>query len=386
MDILVINSGSSSLRFAVFKLNGSRETQLFSGYIDRIGSSQSTITLRDQEGTVILKKQRSFTNHDAVFVQLPELLSLSDVKTFDAVGHRIVHGGLQHIQPEIITESVESLLKELIPLAPDHLPNELAAVSAIKRLYPGIKQVACFDTAFHRKMPEMAQTIALPHNQFTQNIVCYGFHGLSYEFITNQLIEKDQLSHRIIIAHLGNGASMAAIRDGVSIDTTMSFTPVGGLVMSTRSGDLDPSVVVYLQDRGMKLREVNRMINKESGLLGISGLSWDMKTLLEKMNSDSRAALAIEIFCYRIIKSAGSLAAVLGGLDKFIFTGGIGEHSPFIRKKVCEGLKFLDAGIDDEKNNNGERMISSKDSSINIQIIKTDEELMIARHTYRLIG
>jgi acetate kinase len=386
MRILVINSGSSSVRFAVFDMTEGNERNVFTGYIDEIGSQRSSISLRDHKGATIVSKSGVFADHDAVFAILPELIYVSDVKKLDAVGHRIVHGGLCHIKPEIVTEALELSLKDLIPLAPDHLPHELNAIAAISRVFPGIAQVACFDTAFHRRMPSVAQTVVLPRNQFTQDIVHYGFHGLSYEYITNKLAADNLLLPKTVIAHLGNGASMAAIRNGICIDTTMSFTPASGLVMSTRSGDLDPSVVIYLMNQGISLHDVNRMINKESGLLGISGISGDMKLLLEKMEFEPRAKLAIDIFCYRIIKSAGAFAAALGGLDQLIFTGGIGENSSFIRKKVCHGLKFLAMDIEDEKNESGKAIISSEKSSIIVRIVKTNEELMIARHAYNLLG
>jgi acetate kinase len=269
------------------------------------------------------------------------------------------------------------------------LPHEIDAVKEFSRFYPGMKQVACFDTAFHRTMPEVAQLYALPAEVRRHGIARYGFHGLSYEYILSELRREtgvEAAGGRVIVAHLGNGASMAAFRGGRSMDTTMGFTPAGGLVMSTRTGDLDPGVIVYLlKERRIDASLLNRMVNKQSGLLGVSGISSDMKELLDKEPADVRAANAVELFCYVAKKFLGALAAVLGGLDTLILTGGIGENSPPIRERICRGMEFLGIRLDTDRNNRNAGVISGDSGPVTVRVMKTNEELMIARHTFHLL-
>jgi acetate kinase len=279
-------------------------------------------------------------------------------------------------------------LRALVPIDPNHLPQAIVAIEAVGRTYPAVPQVACFDTAFHSRMPRVARLYALPSRLVEEGIIRYGFHGLSYEYVMEKLriIEPEAAAGRVVLAHLGNGASMAAVRGGVGIDTTMGFTPTGGLVMGTRSGDLDPNVPLYLlEERGLTPAEVSDLLNRRAGLLGVSGTSADMRDLLERELADGRAAEAIALFCYQAKKFLGALAASLGGLDDLVFTGGIGEHSATVRERVCEGLGFLGIRLDPDSNAAHARVVSSDASTVTVRVVPTDEDLMVARHTRRLI-
>jgi acetate kinase len=280
-------------------------------------------------------------------------------------------------------------LRELVPLAPDHLPQEIKAIQAASHYDPQLPQVACFDTAFHRHMPLLAQLYALPRPYLHMGLIRYGFHGLSYEYILQELRKEAgdaAADGRVIIAHLGNGASMAAVRNGQSMDTTMGFTPAGGLVMSTRSGDLDPGVLVYLlEERGLRASGLNDLINQRSGLLGISEISSDMQDLLAKEASEPHARQAVDLFCYQASKFLGALAAVLGGLDTLIFTAGIGENAPAVRQRICQNLTFLGIRLDEGGNAANAAIISREDEPVTVRVMHTDEDLMIARHTYTLL-
>ena len=275
-------------------------------------------------------------------------------------------------------------LRKLIPFAPLHLPSEIRGIDAVTHNYPELGQVVCFDTAFHRHMPEIAQRLPLPRSLWHEGVHRYGFHGLSYEYIVSAL--GDGVRGRVVVAHLGNGASLAALQDGRSQDTTMGFTPIGGLMMGTRSGDLDPGILVYLMDeKGYNARQFDKLLNHRSGLIGVSGISSDMKTLLEKSSMELHAAQAVEMFCYQARKAVGGLSAVLGGLDGLVFTGGIGERAAPVRRLICEGLEFLGIRLDPERNEAHGPIISSKDSPCTVRVIPTNEGLMIARHTRRLL-
>jgi acetate kinase len=308
---------------------------------------------------------------------------------FEAVGHRLVHGGSRFSRTHLITPQLMATLDELIPYAPDHLPHEIEAIRVFMDSYPEAKEIACFDTAFHRTMPAIAQIYALPGDLRRHGVIRYGFHGLSYEYILSELRKEageEASEGRIIVAHLGNGASMAAVKGGRSVDTTMGFSPAGGLVMSTRSGDLDPGVILYLlKEKGLDVPGLNHMVNKEGGLLGVSGSSAAMEELLELEAKDQRAALAVELFCYQAKKFLGRLAAVLGGLDTLIFTGGIGENAASVRRRICENMEFLGIHLDPARNEAGERILSPDHSPATVRVMKTNEELMIARHTRNLI-
>jgi acetate kinase len=345
--------------------------------------------IADARGAALYKPQGDLPNHSAA---LAELCAWLDRQGADyaphAVGHRIVHGGATYSEPVSITDAVVAALRELVPLDPDHLPQAIEAIESVERTFPTIPQVACFDTAFHRHMPGVARLYALPRALQEAGVTRYGFHGLSYEFIMRELrsLDPTAASGKVVIAHLGNGASMAAVREGVGIETTMGFTPLGGLVMGTRPGDLDPGVLLYLlQSRGMSPSDLSSLVNKQAGLLGVSGISADMQDLLGKEADDRRAGEAVELFCYQAKKSLGALAAVLGGLDTLIFTGGIGEHAAAVRARVCAGMSFLGLQIDPTRNADHAPIISPDHAPVTVRVMATDEDVMIAEHTHDLL-
>jgi acetate kinase len=387
--ILTINSGSSSIKFSLYHM-GRAETLVLSGSIGGIGFGSGIFHVKNADGRTLVERHLQPQNHGAALKEMIEWLqSSSTVNDLEAVGHRMVHGGNRFSRPHLVTPDLLETLDKLMPLAPDHLPHEINAVKVFKDSYPGVKQVACFDTAFHRNMPQVAQTYALPGDLRRQGVLRYGFHGLSYEYILGELRKEagiEAFEGRIVVAHLGNGASMVALKGGKSIDTTMGFSPAGGLVMSTRSGDLDPGVILYLfNEKGLDVSAVNRMVNKEGGLLGVSGISPDMKDLLDVEAKNQHAAEAVELFCYQARKFLGALAAVLGGLDTLIFTGGIGENAPQIRRRISENMEFLGIRLDPIRNDANAPIISHDHSPTTVRVMKTNEELMIARHTYNLI-
>lgn len=349
------------------------------------------------ESKVIAHEEKGFPDYgaalDEVFGRLAEnewgtfaFTKNAKNKNFAAVGHRIVHGGT-HRAPRIIDDALIGQLQKLAAFAPAHLPYALLAIEKAARMFPHALQTACFDTAFHRDMPQVAQIYPLPRDYFEAGIRRYGFHGLSYEYILGELQKTAprDASGRLIIAHLGHGASMAAIKAGHAVETTMGFTPTGGLVMSTRTGDIDPGVLIYLvKDRGMSAQEISGLISGKSGLLGVSGSTQDMKELLGKMGVDPQAALAVELFCYSAKKFIGALAAALGGLDCLVFTGGIGENAAYVRKHICQGLEFLGIDIDTADNEASAPVISNHASAVTVHVIKTNEEIVIARSAARL--
>jgi acetate kinase len=387
--ILTINSGSSSLKLALYHMEQA-ETPALSGSLERIGLRTGLFHVKDAAGETLVERHLDLPDHDAALKALFEWLQdYAPGQDLDAVGHRVVHGGPNYRKPEVITPDLIATLNSLIPLAPDHLPHELQAIRSIRRAFPDLTQVACFDTAFHRHMPRLAQVYALPRHLTHEGILRYGFHGLSYEYIVRALqsqVGAAVANGRVIIAHLGNGASMAALRGGRSVDTTMGFTPMGGLVMSTRSGDLDPGVILYLiEEKGMRPPTVSDMLNQRAGLLGVSGMSSDMKDLLDNEAKNPQAAEAIDLFCYQAKKYLGALSAVLGGLDILIFTGGIGENAPVIRQRICTDMKFLGIDLDADRNAANAPIISRSSSPVTVRVMKTDEELMIAQHTQDLL-
>jgi acetate kinase len=389
LRILTINSGSSSLKFSVHAM-GASEQLMAEGMIDRIGVGGGSLSVSDGKGDPVTARRLDVRDHAAAIdLLLAWLRDHGDEEKLDAVGHRVVHGGPKHSRPEAVTPSLIALLRGLIALAPDHLPHELTAIEAMQARYPALTQVACFDTAFHRHMPKLAQLYGLPWRLYDDGILRYGFHGLSCEYILEELRKEagdDAANGRVIVAHLGNGASMVATCGGRSVDVTMGFTPTSGLVMSTRSGDLDPAVVLHLlAERGMTVTEVARLVNREAGLLGLSGTTSDMRDLLAREGGDARAAEAVGTFCYQARKFLGALAAALGGLDTLVFSAGIGEHAPAIRWRICEHLDFMGLRLDADRNQAGAPIISTDDSAVEVRVMKTNEELMIARHTYRLI-
>jgi acetate kinase len=306
-----------------------------------------------------------------------------------AVGHRVVHGGPTYSKPQLIDAKVLEELRQLSGFDPEHLPEEIRLIDAFQCRFPGLPQVACFDTAFHHDMPRVAQMLPIPRRYWGQGVRRYGFHGLSYAFLVSELarIDGTPTAHgRAILAHLGNGASLAAVHDGKSMDTSMSFTPAAGVPMSTRSGDLDPGLVSYLaHTERMDAKGFNEMVNFHSGLLGVSDTSSDMRDLLDREPHDMRSAEAIELFCYRVKKQIGAFAAALGGLDTLVFAGGIGENAPSVRARICDGLGFLGIELGEKRNQANEGLISASSSTVAVRVIHTDEELMIARSVALLL-
>jgi acetate kinase len=381
--LLVVNAGSSSIKFAVYGVDDAPAplTTLYRGEVDGLGS-RARLVARDAAGTRFEDGSLSpRAGHDDA---LDAILAWIDARTTGAViaaGHRVVHGGTRYAAPVAVTATVLNELEALTPLAPLHQPHNLAPIKSLAKLKPDVTQVACFDTAFHTTQPPVAQAFALPHALSESGIKRYGFHGLSYEYIASALPEHlgERADGRIVVAHLGAGASMCALRNRRSVATTMAFTALDGLPMGTRTGQIDPGVILYLMsERGMSLEAVTELLYKTSGLLGMSGVSADVRDLLA--SDDPRAATALDVFVYRVGRELGSLAAVLGGLDALVFTGGIGENSAPIRARVCRSAAWLGLELDEAANNRGDARISTR-GAVSALVIPTDEELMIARHT-----
>jgi acetate kinase len=376
--ILCLNGGSSSLKYAVYRISDAGEERVFSGAIEAIGAEGGRAWLRADD-KVLSDQSGSFPNHTEAVRTMFAALKTQGVAELAAAGHRIVHGGPKFTAPQRIDQHMKAALHELIPFAPLHLPSQVAMIEAVAAHFPDLPQVACFDTAFHSRMPEVAQRFALPGKLWEQGIKRYGFHGLSYEYVVGKL--GAELGQRAVIAHLGNGASMVALRDGVSIDTSMGMTPTGGFIMGTRSGDLDPGVLLHLLGAGYSAEKLEALLNHEAGLLGVSGQSNEMKVLLEKRKTEPAAVLAVQMFCYQARKFIGAFAAALGGLDTLVFTGGIGEHAAEVRGEICSGLQYLGVALDGAANNRNAEVISATGSRCMVRVVATDEDLMIARHT-----
>lgn len=378
--ILCINSGSSSMKFALYRMEVSEEL-IAEGAVERIGLPGGWLWLKDAQGNRLADRHDDFPGQrEAVRAMFSVAMEVHGLPGPDGVGHRLVHGGPDHVAPEKVTPELMHRLRSLISLAPLHLPGELRGIDAVAEHYPGVGQAACFDTAFHSRMPETAKWLPIVRSLRHEGIYRYGFHGLSYEYVTRSL--KEALQGRAVIAHLGNGASMAALKNGAPQDTTMGLSALGGLMMGTRSGDLDPGVLLYLLDeKGYDARQLERLLNYRSGLLGVSGISSDMRVLLEKRATEPHAAQAIELFCYIARKHIGALTATLGGLDTLVFTGGIGERAAPVRWMICHGLDYLGIRLDPGKNDTHEQIISMENSPCTVRVTHTDEDLMIARHT-----
>ena len=381
-QILTINGGSSSIKFALYQA-GETLSRGLNGKVDRIGLSGTNLTFQDAPGKPSTSQNLAAADHKSAATTLIDWLETQlDFASVKAVGHRIVHG-MQHTAPELVTQELLDELHRLRPYDPEHLPREIELIEAFRQRHPRLPQVACFDTAFHRTMPRVAKLLPLPRRFDAKGIQRYGFHGLSYAYLLEELArlgDPAAKKGRVILAHLGNGASLAAVRDGQSIDTSMGFTPTAGLVMSTRSGDLDPGLAPYLaRTEKMTTPEFYKMVNHESGLLGISETSSDMRDLLALEAGDVRAAEAVALFCYQAKKWIGSFAAALGGVDTLVFAGGIGENCPAIRARICEGLGFLGIEVYEPSNLKNEAVISPDSSRACVRVIRTDEELMIAR-------
>ncbi len=382
--VLCMNSGSSSLKYALYRMAQEDETLLAQGAAERIGLEGGSVWIRAGRRGPGMQAKRDFPDHraavQAAFSQLEDLRLAQPT----AVGHRVVHGGVAHFEPVKVDAGLISELRKLVPFAPLHLPSEIEGIEAVAARFPDLVQVACFDTAFHRRMPEVAQRFPLPGQYWEEGLRRFGFHGLSYEYVLDAL--GAEAHGRVLIAHLGNGASMAAVREGRPVDTTMGFTPTGGFMMGTRSGDLDPGVLLYLMnEKGYTSGQIESLINDHSGLLGVSGTSPDMRTLLSRRAEDPKAGLAIDMFCYHVRKGIGALTATLGGLDTLVFTGGIGENAAPVRAAVCNGLSHLGILIDEGRNATVDDPVSRPESAVAVRIIPTNEDLVIARHTFRLL-
>jgi len=387
--VLTMNRGSSTLKSALYEAGGSEEL-LLSIIVDQSGISGSHLKIEEPNGNALLNSlvdsEEPNAALDAMFAWLDERGFLSQL---GAAGHRLVHGGSQYAQPERITPQFLSGVEQLVPLDPDHMPAAIRGIKFIAEKFPDLPQVACFDTAFHRSLPKVARMYALPRAFYDQGIVRYGFHGLSYEYIMRELqtLEGERSNGRVIIAHLGSGASIVAVKEGKSVDTSMGFTPLEGLVMSTRSGDVDPGALLYLlEQKKVAAKELDTTLNKKSGLLGVSAKSGDMRGLLDEMHTDPRAEEAVDLFCYRVKKYIGAYAAVLGGLDLLVFAGGIGEHAPLVRERICDGLDFLGVRLDGPGNDANEALISGPQSRVKVRVINTNEDLMIVRHVRSVLG
>jgi acetate kinase len=385
--IAVINAGSSSIKFAI---HGLREgPSRWRGQIEKIGIAPA-LKIRDADGKTVLERTwpAAGFDHDAATREIlkagQDLLGDQKVVAF---GHRVVHGGMHFAAPVRVTEDILAQLEKLVPLAPLHQPHNLAPIRTIAAQAPHLPQVACFDTAFHRGQAKVVQSFGLPRRYYDEGVRRYGFHGLSYEFIASRLPEAAPgIAHgRVVVGHLGNGASLCAIRNGHSVASTMGFTAVDGLVMGTRTGSLDPGVLVYLMDsEGMDARAIEDLIYRKSGLLGVSGISSDMRTL--RASDASEAKEAIALFIHRIVREVGSLAAAMGGIDGIVFTAGIGENDPDTRAEAAFGCAWLGVTLDDARNKAGSGKISADGSRVSVWVIPTDEERMIARHTTAVLG
>ncbi len=396
MNVLVINAGSSSVKYKLFDMKN--ENTLAEGMVDRIGLEGSTLShkpLNKQE----IKLESNIPDYETALDGITKSLThreygvIDDIKEIQAVGHRVVHGGEKISSSVLIDPDVEEIIRDCSVLAPLHNPPNLMGIRACKKLLSDTPQVAVFDTAFHRTIPEEAYLYAIPYRLYQQySIRRYGFHGTSHRYVANmasKVIGKSLAELKMITCHLGNGCSITAIKDGKSIDTSMGFTPLEGLIMGTRSGDIDPAIVFYLIERvGLSVQEINSMLNRESGLLGLSGVSRDMRDILKSaQEGNKRASITIDSFVYRIRKYIGAYATSMRGLDAIVFTAGIGENSAKIRAMTCERLEFLGVKIDDKRNarNDKDSIISTDDSRVKVLVISTNEELMIARDTIAIV-
>lgn len=383
MRILTLNGGSSSLRFAVYDAaTGDRVTL---GKFDRLKSYGVTLTVEGEARSTEIGR----ADHQQAVAHLLDRLDLRyGLATLGAVGHRIVHGGPRYRQSERIDSSMMDALRQLADYAPEHLPAEIDMIEACQQRLPNAVQVACFDTAFHRDLPAVSRLLAIPRKFSEAGVERYGFHGLSYTYLLKELgrVAGPQAANgRVVLAHLGNGASLAAVKDGKSIDTTMGFTPAAGIPMSTRAGDLDPGLVLYLAKReAMDAKAFDQMVNHQSGLLGVSGTSSDVRDLLAREADDDQAAEAIALFCYHIRKTIGAFAAALGGIDTLVFSGGIGENAPVIRERVCEDLGFLGIAVDENRNADGAGLIST--GAVAVRVIPTNEEAVVVEAVRHILN
>lgn len=387
-NVLTINGGSSSIKFALYAI-GTPMQQGLTGKIDRIGLPGTILVFndatRDQQGSLGVDVSDHKSAAEFLLDWLEQKVGFTHVS---AVGHRVVHG-MQHSEPVIISQALLDELHRFSSFAPEHLPGELGLIETFRQRYPHLPQVACFDTAFHQGLPRVARLLPIPRRFDAEGVRRYGFHGLSYTYLMQALEQAAGATvaeGRVILAHLGNGASLAAVRGGCSIDTSMGFTPSGGLPMGTRSGELDPGVAGYMiQCENLTTEQFRHLVNHESGLLGVSEISSDMRDLLSRAASDVRAAEAVDLFCYQVKKYIGSYAAVLNGVDTLVFSGGIGENAPAVRARICAGLDFLGIDLDENRNTKNAAVISTEVGRVTVRVIHTDEEGMIASMVCRVL-
>ena len=388
--ILTVNGGSSSIKFALFEVGDSLQ-RILVGSIDRIGMPEATFLVKGSDKADNFTRPVTAADHtEAVGVLMDWIEERIRRGELTAVGHRVVHGGPKYSEPQRITPEMVAELHDLQPFDPDHLPEEILLTEAFHHRFPNLVQVACFDTAFHHDLPRVARLFAIPRRYKAKGVRRYGFHGLSYAFLMEELARKagpEAARGRVILAHLGNGASLAAVHEGKSVDTSMGLTPTGGVPMSTRSGDLDPGLVWYLaRTEKITAKKFNEMVNFQSGLLGVSETSSDMQDLLKHENKDVRAAEAVALFCYQVKKWIGAFAAALGGVDTLVFAGGIGENAPVIRARICDGMKFIGIELEDKRNLASAAVISTETGRVTVRVMRTDEEWMIAKTVCRVLG
>lgn len=388
--ILTVNGGSSSIKFALFESSDSLR-RILDGRIERIGQPEAIFVVKGLSQADSFSRLVKAPNHiEAVGLLMDWIEERIQSGELVAVGHRVVHGGPQYFEPQRITPKMVEELHQLQPFDPEHLPEEILLTEAFHRRFPNLPQVACFDTAFHHGLPRVAQLLSIPRHYEAQGVRRYGFHGLSYAFLMEELENlagRNEAQGRVILAHLGNGASLAAVREGKPVDTSMSFTPAAGLPMSTRAGDLDPGLIWYLaRTENITPKKFNEIVNFQSGLLGISETTSDMQDLLEREAEDIRAAEAVALFCYQAKKWIGAFAAALGGLDTLVFAGGIGEHAPAVRARTCNGLGFFGVELDEKQNLASAAVISRATSRVTVRVIHTDEEIMIAKSVCQVLG
>jgi acetate kinase len=389
-EILTINAGSSSVKFSIFHGQDALRRGAH-GVIDRIGSTDAVLMQHDPASGRTASTRVSATDHDeAAGLLLEHLHSRLSAGSLLAIGHRVVHGGPLYCEAQRVTAELLRALRGLIPLDPQHLPQEIALIEAFRRRMPELPEVVCFDTAFHHGLPRVAQLLPLPRRYAEQGLRRYGFHGLSYAYVLMELARiagTDKARGRTILAHLGNGASLAAVDDGDPVDTSMGFTPAGGVMMGTRTGDIDPGLVSWFADtERMDAERFSRLCNFESGLVGVSETSSDMRDLLALQGEDVRAAEAVALFCYQVRKCIGAFAAALGGLDTLVFTGGIGENAPEVRARICDGLGFLGVEVAEDRNRSNGPVISNDASRVTVRIVRTDEESMIAKSVLHVLA
>ena len=392
-NILTINGGSSSIKFALFPCAAPNPAMVMKlkGQIERIGMPDTALVAQSVDKGENFTRPVDAPDHITAVAVLIDWIEESEMADgLIAVGHRIVHGGPEYHEPQLLTPALLAELRRLISLDPAHLPQEIAIAEAFSRRFPNLPQIVCFDTAFHHDLPRVARLLPIPRRYEADGVRRYGFHGLSYEYLMGELIRiegADAARGRVILAHLGNGASLAAVHEGKPIDTSMGFTPASGVPMGSRCGDLDPGLIGYLaQTEGMNAAQFNEMVNAKSGLLGVSETSSDMRDLLKCEDDDPRAADAVGLFCYQIRKWIGAFSAALGGLDTLVFAGGIGEKAPIVRTRICEGLGFLGIELDHRRNEKNAGLISTDTGRVKVRVMRTNEELVIARAVCRVIS